>query len=312
MESVVVNGGNQRQTVASILGAHAARDPDPLRAARRGRSDRLAVRVVTQNLWGRRGAWDERREALVEGMRRLEPDLLALPESIKTDAYDQVVDVLGSGYHVAHQAAREPGDDPDVEPGQGHSLASRWPLGEVRELDLHLTPRTAGFACGTLVAEVLAPEPFGTLLFGFHNPSWKLQLAHERELQAVAAANFIEEFDGGRNLHVILAADLDADPPSSSARFWTGRQALGGTSVCYRDAWESAHPGEPGHTFTPDNPIMVGRDWPFRRIDYIFVRCGEHEGPTLEITACERIFDEPIGGVWASDHFGVCADLATP
>jgi hypothetical protein len=175
------------------------------------------VRVVTQNLWGRRGAWDERRAVLVGELRRLEPDLVALPESIKTDEYDQVVDVLGPGYHIAHQAAREPGDDPDVEPGQGHSLASRWPLGEVRELDLHLTPRTAGFACGTLVAEVLAPEPIGTVLFGFHNPSWELHLAHERELQAVEAARFVEELDGGRNLHVILAADLDADPESSSA-----------------------------------------------------------------------------------------------
>ena len=57
---------------------------------------------------------------------------------------------------------------------------------------------------------------------------------------------------------------------------------------------------------------MIGRDWPFRRIDYIFVRCGEHEGPTLEIRACELIFDEPVGGVWASDHFGVCADLELP
>jgi endonuclease/exonuclease/phosphatase family metal-dependent hydrolase len=246
------------------------------------------VRVVTQNLWGRRGAWDERRAVLVEELRRLEPDLVALPESIKTDEYDQVVDVLGPGYHIAHQAAREPGDDPDVEPGQGHSLASRWPLGEVRELDLHVTPRTAGFACG------------------------KLHLAHERELQAVEAARFVEELDGGRNLHVILAADLDADPESSSARFWTGRQALHGTSVCYRDAWESIHPSEAGHTFTPENPIMIGRDWPFRRIDYIFVRCGEHEGPTLEITACERVFTEPVRGVYASDHFGVCADLGAP
>jgi endonuclease/exonuclease/phosphatase family metal-dependent hydrolase len=185
-------------------------------------------------------------------------------------------------------------------------------VGEVRELDLHLTPSTAGFACGTLMAEILAPEPFGPLLFGFHNPSWKLHQAHERELQAVAAAEFIQDFDGGRNLHVVLAADLDADPESANARFWTGRQALGGTSVCYRDAWESAHPGEPGHTFTPETPIVIGRDWPFRRIDYVFVRCGEHEGPTLEITSCERIFDAPIDGVWASDHFGVCVDLEAP
>jgi endonuclease/exonuclease/phosphatase family metal-dependent hydrolase len=270
------------------------------------------MRVVTQNLWGRRGDWPARRAVLVEGLRQLQPDLVALPESVVTEDYDQVLDVLGSEFHVAHQKAREPGDGQDVEPGQGHSLASRWPFGEVRELDLHLTPRTAGFACGTLAAEVLAPEPLGPLLFAFHNPSWKLYLEHERELQAVAAARFLDELDGGRGLHVVLAADLDTDPEAASARFWTGRQALGGTSVCYRDAWERWHPGEPGHTFTPENPIMIGRDWPFRRIDYIFVRCGEHDGPTLEITSCERIFDEPVGGVWASDHFGLVADLALP
>jgi hypothetical protein len=32
----------------------------------------------------------------------------------------------------------------------------------------------------------------------------------------------------------------------------------------------------------------------------------------LEITACERIFDQPVDGVWASDHYGVYADLELP
>ena len=81
--------------------------------------------------------------------------------------------------------------------------------------------------------------------------------------------------------------------------------------MCYRDAWESVHPGEPGHTSTARNPLL-GRDWPFRRIDYIFVRCGEHDGPTLDITSCDRVFDEPSDGVWATDHFGLVADLAIP
>jgi endonuclease/exonuclease/phosphatase family metal-dependent hydrolase len=271
------------------------------------------MRVATQNLWGRRGAWDERRALLIVGLRELQPDLIAFPEAIVNDEYDQVRDLLDSGYHVAHQSRREPGDPDDVEPGQGHSIASRWPLGEVRELDLHVTPRTAGFACGTLAAEVLAPEPVGPLLFAFHNPSWQLGFEHERELQAVAAAQFLDAFAGGRDLHVVVSADLDADPAAASARFWTGRQALNGTSVCYRDAWESTHPGEPGHTFgVPENPLGADWDWPFRRIDYILVRCGEHGGPTLEITGCERIFDEPVDGTWASDHYGLRADLELP
>jgi endonuclease/exonuclease/phosphatase family metal-dependent hydrolase len=169
-----------------------------------------------------------------------------------------------------------------------------------------------GFACVTLAAEVQAPEPIGPLLFVYHNPSWQLAYEYERELQAVAAARFIEKFVGNRTMHIVLAADLDADPAAASARFWTGRQALDGMSVCYRDAWESTHPGEPGHTFTPDNPLMIGEDWPFRRIDYIFVRCGDHVGPTLMVSGCNRIFDEPVDGVWASDHFGLVADLEVP
>lgn len=269
------------------------------------------MRVVTQNLWGRRGGWADRRRVLITGLDALRPDLVAFNEAIVNEEYDQVSDLLDTGFHLAHQTSREPGDAVGVETGQGVSLASRWPLGEVRELDLHVTPRTAGFACVTLAAEVQAPEPIGPLLFVYHNPSWQLAFEYERELQALAAARFIEDFVGDRTMHVVLAADLDADPAAASARFWTGRQALDGMSVCYRDAWESTHPGEPGHTFTPDNPLMIGGDWPFRRIDYIFVRCGEHVGPTLTISACKRIFNEPVDGLWASDHFGLVADLET-
>ena len=83
-------------------------------------------------------------------------------------------------------------------------------------------------------------------------------------------------------------------------------------SVCYRDAWESIHPGERGETYTSANALLPDWDWPSKRLDYVFVRCGLHGGPTLEITACERIFDNPVSGIWASDHFGVVADLELP
>src|SRR5690348_1111492 len=100
------------------------------------------MRVITQNLWGRRGDWVRRRSVLQQGLKELEPDLIAFPEAIKNDTYDQVSDLLGPEYYVAHQSHREAREPPDVEPGQGVSIASRWPIGEVRELDLHVTPRT--------------------------------------------------------------------------------------------------------------------------------------------------------------------------
>jgi endonuclease/exonuclease/phosphatase family metal-dependent hydrolase len=95
-------------------------------------------------------------------------------------------------------------------------------------------------------------------------------------------------------------------------RYLTGRQSLADMSVCYRDAWASAHPTEPGGTFVPENPLVADWDWPSRRIDYIMVRCLEHGGPSLAIDSCQRLHDRPIDGVWASDHFGLTADLLPP
>jgi endonuclease/exonuclease/phosphatase family metal-dependent hydrolase len=256
------------------------------------------MRLVTMNIWGVRGDWKARREVLADGLRNIDPDLLTLQETIVRDDYDQVRDLLGDRYQLAHQVSREPD-------GQGITTASRWPITSVRELDLQLGPRTAGFACTTLIAEIDAPT--GPLLLVNHFPSWKLQLEAEREAQALIAARAIEELRPDLEAPVVVAGDLDADPGSASIRFWTGRQALDGFSVCYRDAWEKVHPDQPGHTYTPDNPLMA-EDWPFRRIDYILVRCGEH-GPTLAINDCRIIFDTPHDEVQASDHFGLMAQL---
>ena len=37
----------------------------------------VGVRVATLNLWGRRGVWEGRRSVLVDGFRKLQPDLVA-------------------------------------------------------------------------------------------------------------------------------------------------------------------------------------------------------------------------------------------
>ena len=262
------------------------------------------MRVATMNLWGVRGAWAERRSVLIEGFRTVQPDIISVQEAIKTADYDQVIDVLGPEYHVAYQRTPEPD-------GQSAAIASRFPFADVREIDLHVTPRVDS-AATTLVAEVVVPEPIGRVLLLNHLPTWQLNFELERELQASAAARFVEERIGQRNIHVVLAGDLTDPPDAASVRLWSGRQSLHGTSVCYRDAWESTHGDDPGETYTPSNPILADWDWPFRRLDYVFVRCGAHGGPTLAISSCTRIFDRPVDGVWASDHFGVVADLEIP
>jgi endonuclease/exonuclease/phosphatase family metal-dependent hydrolase len=263
----------------------------------------LTVRIATLNTWGTRSDWPARRAILRRGFAELAPDLVTLQETIVGDGFDQAREILGDGYYLVHQAEREPD-------GQGVTTASRWPVGETLEVDLHLTERTPGFASTCLIAEILAPEPWGRVWLANHLPDWQLDHEHERQLQAVAAARALERLQAERPGHVIVAGDLDADPDATSVRFWTGRHALDGLSVCYRDSWAAVHPDEPGPTFVPENPYGADWDWPFRRIDYILVRCGAHGGPTLRIQSCDRIFHEAHSV--ASDHFGVMVELTRP
>jgi endonuclease/exonuclease/phosphatase family metal-dependent hydrolase len=263
------------------------------------------IRILTMNILGRQARWPDRRAVLIQGLRDLNPDIVTFQEAIKVEEYDQVADVLGPDYHVFHQSGRS-------EDGCGASIASRWPLEVVREADLHVTHRVGAPAWigSVAVVESAAPEPIGPILVVHHKPSWQSGFELERELQAVASARLVEELVDGADRHVVVAGDFDATPDAASVRFWTGRQSLDGMSVYYQDAWAAMHPDEPGHTFTPRNPLRsdAWKPRPGRRIDYVLVRCGTH-GATLDIAACELAFHHAQDGVWASDHFGVFADL---
>jgi endonuclease/exonuclease/phosphatase family metal-dependent hydrolase len=264
------------------------------------------LRVLTLNLYGMHGDWPARRTALQTGLRDLRPDVVAFQEAIKTAEHDTPGELLGPGYRVVHQTVGLIGD------GNSIAIGSRWPVAAVHEVDLPPTPRTADFPASTLMAEIDAP--IGRLLLVNHIPSWRSNLELERELQTVAAARRIEEIVAERPMHVVLAGDLDATPDASSIRFLRGLQSLGGTSVWYRDSWSAAHPDDPGYTFTTRNPLVMENTQmnvePDRRIDYVFVRCDPDSGPTLDLVGCSLAFAEPVDGAWATDHFGVIADLA--
>jgi endonuclease/exonuclease/phosphatase family metal-dependent hydrolase len=264
------------------------------------------IRVVTFNLLSSEQAdWDRRRLVARSGLQKLRPDVVALQETVVGDGKEQAVDLLGPGYHVVESPARM-GDR------VGALLASRWPFQAAHEVDLQVHPRVPSGAA--VVAEVEIPPPFGLTVFAHHGAAYQFGFARERELQAVASARLIEDQIAGRNVHVVLLGDFNDGPDSSSVRFWTGRQSLEGLSVAYQDAWEAVRPGEAGLTFTPQNPLVGAGEMPLelgRRIDYIMVRSGTH-GPTLDIANCELACDEPTRGVWASDHYGVVADLGVP
>jgi endonuclease/exonuclease/phosphatase family metal-dependent hydrolase len=263
------------------------------------------IRVATVNLFAHHGDWDRRRAALRAGLRALDADVLALQEAIVDDGYDMARELLGEEYSVAHQTTGLVGDGSH----HGASVASRWPIRAVHEVDLHLTPRTWDYSCGTVMAEVESPA--GRLLVGSHGNSWAWWAERERELQAVAVVRRIEELVAREPAHVVLGGDFNAEPQTSSMRFFTGRMSLEGISTAYRDAWEAVRGDEPGHTLDPRNPlreIEEPGEPRGRRVDYVLVRCGDH-GPTLRIVDAGLAVHEPVDGVQPSDHYGVYADL---
>ncbi len=266
-----------------------------------------SLRVATVNLFAHHGDWPARRAALRAGLRTLDADVLMLQEAIVDAGYDQVVELLGHDYTVVHQTIGVVGDGTH----RGASLATRLPVRTVHEVDLHLTPRTGDYSCGTVVVDVVAPESFGRMLVACHGGSWAWWAEHERELQAVVAARRLEELVAGEPAHVVVGGDFNATPDATSMRFWTGLTSLDGASVAYRDAWVSARGDEPGPTFDVGNPLTridePGLDRG-RRVDYLLVRCGDH-GPTLRIVDCRLALVEPVEGVQPSDHFAVVADL---
>ncbi|MDX3108092.1 endonuclease/exonuclease/phosphatase family protein [Nonomuraea angiospora] len=87
------------------------------------------MRVATLNLWAGHGSWNKRRDILIAGLRDLCPDLVAFQESVVTEDYDQVVDLLGPDYHVVHQ---EKGEADDTQPRS--PAAGLWEISGRRDL----------------------------------------------------------------------------------------------------------------------------------------------------------------------------------
>jgi endonuclease/exonuclease/phosphatase family metal-dependent hydrolase len=282
-------------------------DPTPVSSAGTRPRRPGTLRIYTHNLYARRADWVARRGLLVDGLRRLDPDIALFQEEVCVGDYDQTADLVGDRYQVVHSKARSQAE------GSGIAIASRWPIVGVQEIDLTAGgPPIDEYAWAALLVEIDAPPPLGRITVANHFPDAAADRECERERQAVIVADRLEQLAGPADLPVILAGDLDAEPDAASLRFLTGRQSIDGSSVVYIRAWDVAHPGQPCWTLDPANPLMAAEldGWPYRQIDHILIRCGRNGLSSLRVLGCERVHDQPVDGVFASDHYGLVADLA--
>jgi endonuclease/exonuclease/phosphatase family metal-dependent hydrolase len=262
------------------------------------------LRVATLNIWNRFGPWDQRLVAIREGVKALAPDLLGMQEVLRLepgegDELDQTVAVgSGFGYHAAYARARD-------QRWYGNAALSRWPIAQSATVEL---PR-----CGSdekrclLHTEIDAP--FGRIPFFVTHLNWKFEHGHVREAQVREIAAYIESVATPESFPAILVGDFNAAPDSDEIRYLRGLTSLGGQRrVYFQDAFEVAGDGSPGTTFGRRNPFAAPLREPDRRIDYIFVR-GRDERFRGEPVEARVTFDQPVGGTFPSDHFGVVATL---
>jgi endonuclease/exonuclease/phosphatase family metal-dependent hydrolase len=274
----------------------------------------VRLRVLTLNCWNISPPFDERMVLVRGEIERLAPDVIGLQEMIhRRDGFDQAAVVLeGLGYGWVFGAAfrwSEAGGpfhpqhaDGD---GFGNVVAARWPI--VGSALTVLPGEEAGERRSVLATRIATPA--GVLPFFTTHLAWKLDHGHVRERQVQAVADVVRAWANEDPLPPVLTGDLNAEPDSNEIRFLCGLAALGGRSIYFQDAWRLGGDGGPGHTWDNRNRYAAISFEPDRRIDYVLVGAPSREDGRGRVEAARLAFTEPAGEVFASDHFGVCADV---
>ncbi|HEY9351268.1 MAG TPA: endonuclease/exonuclease/phosphatase family protein [Acidothermales bacterium] len=263
------------------------------------------LRIATWNVWWRFGSnWQARQPAILDTLRDIDADLVALQESWATDEGGQPGELGATlGMHSAFgepslppvpaQAGRE--DRSGVRLGVG--LLSRWSVLESRHVVLPQRHRDVDPVA--LVATV--DHPLGSLHVVVTCLEWEPAYNDDRVAQAQAVTNLVTDpaFDGP--MPVVLAGDLNAV---------TGSPVLRPLEDVLIDTW-AAGGGDPGAVTIPSShpeaPVEAGEQID-QRVDHVFVRPGRAR-QRITVTSAS-VIDGIANGVHASDHKAVVIDLA--
>jgi endonuclease/exonuclease/phosphatase family metal-dependent hydrolase len=268
------------------------------------------LRVLTLNCWNVSEPYAARMAVARAAIAALDPDLIGLQEIIvRRDGFDQAEDVLGGlGYHTAYGPAFRWTEDGHVScdaagDGFGNAIASRWPI---VASERHALPgEEIGERRCALAAHIAAP--FARIPFVCAHLAWRFEHGALRERQVRALDELARAWSRDADFPPIVVGDLNADPDANEIRYLCGLAALDGRSTYYQDAWRIRGAG-PGFTWDNRNPYAAMMFEPDRQIDYVLVGLADLNGRGW-IERVALAADQPIEGVFASDHFGIVADI---
>ena len=273
MESVMPN---RRRLLGSAAAAMA------LAACATGpaRQPPAELTVVTFNIWHDMGDWPTRRPLVIAALRAMDADVIALQEVLQDNGLpNQAEDIARAlGGYFVHFVSVDP-------PGQarryGNAVLTRLPVLETGEM--RLRPLEDSRTLATVRVSVNGRPVRIAATHLHHTPEGAA-------LRASQVSDALGAVDTGADAPVILLGDFNAsaDAPEFApvlARF-TGALATADPAAAVRSTLVTDH----GHRSA--------------RIDHIFV-----EKDRFEILSASLAADQPVAGVWPSDHVAVVARL---
>jgi endonuclease/exonuclease/phosphatase family metal-dependent hydrolase len=263
------------------------------------------VRVLTLNMWGEQPPLERRIEMIVIGIQELRPDVVALQEvrQIQGQLPNQA-ETLGKrlGYHHVWASATKWGGGEE-----GVAVLSRHPIGAQEQVTLPPARPEETRVC--LMARV--DTPAGGLHCYTTHLNYRLTHGIEREQQVLAIDDFVRSHK--TELPQIVMGDFNATPDHDEIRYLRGLHTLAGRRAFYQDAYARRYTveSEAGFTWARRNPFTERLRWleRDRRIDYIFLTPISRDGRGV-VHDARIVLDHPDpDGCYASDHFGVLADI---
>lgn len=242
------------------------------------RPDELTV--ATFNIWHDMGDWPARRPLVIQALRALDADVIALQEVLQdTGLPNQAEDIArGLGGYSVHFVSVDP-------PGQarryGNAVLTRLPVLETGELRLRpledsRTLATVRVSVGGRPVQIAATH-----------------LHHTPEGAAMRSSQIgdvLSHVTIGREAPVILLGDFNA--PADAPEFAPVRER-------FTDALRTAAPAAAARS-----TLVTDHGHRPARIDHIFV-----ENDRFEILSAGLAADRPVAGTWPSDHVAVTARL---
>lgn len=254
------------------------------------------MRVATWNTWGRFGPWQERESVLLHYLREADADIVCLQEAWQDDDESQASRFAAElGLHSID------GDGMAYEQDfSGPAVLSRWPI--VSHDSLHVggetQPSSATFA---RIDGPRGPIDIVSLIL-----TWRLDHSAVRSAHLAEILSWARELNG-RFPPLVVCGDFNAVRESDELRAMVGLGPVHAPNMVFYDAMAMRGTGDPS-TFTERNPFSAVGLYGNKELDHIFSHWPKAHGAGHPVAA-SVLGDEPIDGVWASDHFGVISDL---